>query len=91
MTWNDAVIGSGTYGVVWRARSRQTNQVYAIKSIAIVDRKRNKKKLKKEIDLLRLFNHPNIVKFYDVVETVHNLYLIQELCYGESYLKYSKY
>eukprot|EP00944_MAST-04C_sp_MAST-4C-sp1_P006862 g6862.t1 len=63
MTWNDAVIGSGTYGVVWRARSRQTNQLYAIKSIAIVDRKRNKKKLKKEIDLLRLFNHPNIVKF----------------------------
>ena len=45
------VIGSGTYGDTWRARSRQTNQLYAIKSIAIVDRKRNKK-TEKEIDLL---------------------------------------
>jgi serine/threonine protein kinase len=82
MTWKDAILGSGTYGVVWKARSRETNDMYAIKSITIICRNRNKKKLRKEIDLLRIFNHPNIVRLYDVVETVHNLYIIQELCHG---------
>ena len=82
MTWDDSILGTGTFGIVWKARNRETNEVYAIKSIAIMDRKRNKKKLKKEIDLLKIFNHPNIVRFYDVVETVHNLYIVQELCLG---------
>ena len=42
-----------------------------------------------EIEILSKLKSPNIVGFYDVLESNHNYYLVQELCNGdlESYLK----
>jgi len=37
---------------------------------------------KKEIELLQTLDHPNIVKGYDVFETLENLYIVMEFCGG---------
>lgn len=33
-----------------------------------------------EIDILRKFNHPNIVRFIDLITTQRSLYIITEFC-----------
>lgn len=46
--------------------------------------------LKNEINNMRLLDHPNIVKLYDVKKSPNNLYLIVEFCNNgslETYLK----
>jgi len=36
--------------------------------------------LKSEIDLLRSIDHPNVVKCYNVLNSMRNCYIITELC-----------
>jgi len=42
------------------------------------------KLLYSEVDILRSLNHPNIIKFENVVETKSDIYLIMELLHGGS-------
>ena len=76
-------IGQGTYGVVYKARNIQTNEIMALKRIKI-------EKLKdgfpissvREINILRTVHHPNIVEFKDVVvgKSLDNVFLVMEYC-----------
>jgi serine/threonine protein kinase len=38
--------------------------------------------LKLEISIHKSFNHPNIVKVADIIQTSNNYYIIQEFCSG---------
>jgi Protein kinase domain len=74
-------LGHGHYGVVRKCRDRQTGEWYAIKSI----RKSKVAKievLKREIEILKEVNHPNIIKLIEVYEDERYLHLITELCTG---------
>jgi len=56
----------GSYGSVRKARSRKnTKQVVAVKTIPKKRYKGNFDSLKKELNLLKLLDHPNIIKFYE--------------------------
>ncbi len=35
-----------------------------------------------EIELLKRFDHPNIVKLYDTLFTKNNVYMVTEFCEG---------
>lgn len=74
-------IGHGHYGVVRKCMDRETKQWYAIKSI----RKSKVSKieiLKRETQILKEVNHPNIIRLIEVHEDAKYLHLITELCTG---------
>lgn len=78
---NPKEIGHGHYGVVRKCMDRKTNEWYAIKSIR--KSKVNKiEVLKREIDILKEVNHPNIIRLIEVHEDEKYLHLITELCTG---------
>ncbi|XP_023005752.1 cyclin-dependent kinase F-4-like isoform X2 [Cucurbita maxima] len=71
-------VGDGTFGSVWRAISKQTGEVVAIKKM--------KKKYYtweecvslREVKSLRKMNHPNIVKLKEVIRENNILYFVFE-------------
>ena len=46
---------------------------------------------KVEIDILKISQHPNIIKLYDVFENEHYIYIIMENCSGGDLLSYFEY
>jgi len=74
-------IGRGTFGVVRKCVNRETKECYAIKSI-----RKNKGStnmfLRREVTALKDLDHPNIIKFIEVVEDDHYVHFITELCTG---------
>ncbi|GMH66284.1 hypothetical protein TrST_g8833 [Triparma strigata] len=74
-------LGHGHYGVVRKCQERTTGEWFAIKSI----RKKKVGKLdvlKREIDILKEVDHPNIIKLHEVYEDEKYLHLVTELCTG---------
>merc|ERR1719431_1321395 len=81
----ERTIGRGNFAVVKLARHRITKTEVAIK---IIDKSQldpsNLAKVYREVDVMKLINHPNIVKLYQVMETKSMLYLVSEYApYGE--------
>lgn len=78
-------VGSGAYGFVVSAEDVSANKKVAIKKITdafedIVDAKR----ILREVRLMRQFDHPNVVKLYDIMEPAYlqsfeDLYIVTEL------------
>ena len=78
---NPKELGHGHYGVVRKCMHRETKEWLAIKSI-----RKSKvgriEVLKREIDILKEVDHPNIIKLRAVFEDQKYLHLITELCTG---------
>ena len=77
-------IGQGTFGVVVLAIHKITNEKVAIK---ILDKEKINKnttinRIKKEIDILKILRHNNIVHLYNVIDTLTNIFLIMEYING---------
>lgn len=73
-------IGMGGFGKVKIARHEYTGNNVAVK---IINKKRMKdrnmgSRIKREIKLLRYFNHPNIIRLYEVLETQTDVFLVME-------------
>eukprot|EP00727_Mastigamoeba_balamuthi_P012840 m51a1_g8179 putative calcium-dependent protein kinase cdpk2a (607) ;mRNA; r:120869-123926 len=77
-------LGAGSVGVVSLAVLRATGQEVAVKAISREDLEEEGTidDLRKEIATMRLLQHPNIVKLYDVVSTQSTVFLIMELVDG---------
>ncbi|KAL5019676.1 hypothetical protein ScPMuIL_002568 [Solemya velum] len=75
----ERTIGKGNFAVVKLAKHRITKTEVAIK---IIDKTRldasNLTKIYREVQILKMLNHPNIVKLYQVMETKNMLYLVSE-------------
>jgi len=72
-------IGSGTYGVVYKGKNRQTNETIAIKKIKIVlESEGVPSTALREISILRELKHEIIVELKDVVCSENKLYLLFE-------------
>lgn len=62
-------IGSGSFSVVWEGRHLVDGSVVAIKEIAMSRlSKKLQDSLMSEIFILRKINHPNIIRFIDMIE-----------------------
>lgn len=72
-------IGEGTYGVVYKARDRNTNEIIALKRIRLeADDEGVPSTAIREISLLKALQHPNVVSLKDVEHDETKLYLIFE-------------
>ncbi|XP_041936208.1 probable serine/threonine-protein kinase SIK1B [Alosa sapidissima] len=72
-------LGKGTFAVVKLARHKVTKTQVAIK---IIDKTRlnssDLEKINREVQIMKLLNHPHIIKLYQVMETKDMLYMVTE-------------
>ncbi len=79
------LIGKGNFAKVHIARKKVDEQVYAVKTIEkskLLDKPKNLEALHKEIQILRLIDHPNVIKLYQVYENEIYVHLILEYLRG---------
>lgn len=63
------LIGTGTFGKVYKCQNQLNGLIYALKVVEITASTREEavkqiENLKREIRVLKKLNHPNIVKYY---------------------------
>ena len=88
-------LGNGKFGLVKLGINKHTKEKVAIKIM-------NKKKMdssdielmRTEIEILKICQHPNIIRLYDIFENIDYIYIIMEYCPGGdlfSYLEQRKF
>ncbi|RMB91994.1 hypothetical protein DUI87_31523 [Hirundo rustica rustica] len=75
----EGTLGKGNFAVVKLARHRITRSEVAIK---IIDKSQldavNLEKIYREVQIMKMLDHPHIIKLYQVMETKSMLYLVTE-------------
>jgi tetratricopeptide (TPR) repeat protein len=76
-------IGQGGMGAVWKASDLELDEIIAIKFLAaqLVDEE-TLGRFKQEVSLSRRFNHPNIIRLYDIGTCADQKYITMELLSG---------
>eukprot|EP00871_Galdieria_phlegrea_P005700 jgi/Galph1/617/GphlegSOOS_G5402.1 len=77
-------LGVGSFGKVKLAEHEQTGKKVAVK---ILNRQKIKslgmsEKVQREIKILKLFNHPHIVRLYEVIDTPTDIFVVTEYISG---------
>lgn len=78
------LLGKGTFAKVHRARNLETGMNVAIK---IVDKEKVLKvgmidQIKREISVMRLVRHPNVIELYEVMASKTKIYFVMEYAKG---------
>jgi len=79
-------IGEGAYGKIYKVRNKQSGDIRAMKQIQ-KNKIKDLTKFQTEIKILKLVDHPNIVRLFEVIEDDNYYNLLQELCTGGELLK----
>jgi len=74
-------LGEGSYGAVSKCINKTTGVTRAVKSISKAQMK-NLDRFKQEIAIMKIMDHPNIIKLYESFEDHRNIYLVMELSTG---------
>ena len=72
-------MGCGSFGSVYKIRSKETQLLYAAKGFVketAYSSENGKESLMNEIEVLRTFDHVNLMKFHGVYETKNSLYIV---------------
>ena len=83
-------IGEGTFGKVKLGTHILTGEKVAVK---ILEKDRiaevaDVERVAREIHILKMLRHPNIIQLYEIIETPRQLYLIMEFCSGGELFDY---
>ncbi len=83
-------IGEGTFGKVKLAIHKLTQEKVAIKILEKkkINNEKDLERIKKEIKYLKMLNHPNIVKIYEIIENENNFYISMEYVSGGELFNY---
>ena len=78
------LLGKGSFGEVYLTRKENNPEILATK---ILDKKQTDKPSVKryfdnEISIMKELNHPNIVRFYDLLASYSHYYVVMEYCNG---------
>ena len=84
------LLGRGAFGKVSLGMHKVTNQLVAIKSInkEFLEEERSRRKVAREVAILKKLQHPNIINLYETFETEKHFLLVTELCPGGDLLNY---
>ena len=83
-------IGEGTFGKVKLATHILTGEKVAVKILEkakIID-VNDVERVAREIHILKMIRHPNIIQLYEIIETPKQLYLIMEYASGGELFEY---
>jgi len=82
-------LGQGKYGIVKRGIHKKTGKEVAIK---IVKKKelnlKDQELLKREIEVLKICQHPNIIRLDDIFENQDYIYIVMEHMKGGDFFSY---
>nr|QSV12635.1 testis-specific serine/threonine-protein kinase 1/2 [Argopecten irradians] len=87
-----ALLGEGSYAKVRSAYSSKTNARVAVK---IINRKKaprdfREKFLPRELDIIKMVDHPNVVKLYEIIEFNGKVFMVMEYAGHGDLLEYIK-
>ena len=72
------VVGEGAYGIVYKCRNKETNEIVAIKKFKETEDELVKKTIKRELKVLKILKHENIVEFKEAIKYKKKLYIVFE-------------
>merc|ERR1711939_918011 len=77
-------LGEGQFGKVKEAVDLETGLRCAIKIIrkAAIKTGKDVETVKKEVQFMKMLDHPNVLKMYDTLEDAEKLYLVLEIAAG---------
>ena len=77
-------LGQGKYSKVKYGKDLETGETYAIKimNLNYIKKEQMETQLKREIAIMKIMKHPNIVNLKEVLQTENNIYVIMELVTG---------
>jgi len=82
-------VGEGGFGTVHSARHRRTGEVVAIKAIHN-DKVKEPEELQREVEFLKVADHPNVIRYYETLQDENYHYLVMEMCSGGSLSEHIK-
>ena len=83
-------IGEGTFGKVKLATHILTGEKVTIKILEknLIKGKNEYQRIEREIKYLKLFNHPNIIQIYEVIESSSSFFIVMEYAPGGELFNY---
>ena len=72
------VVGEGAYGIVYKCRNKETGKYVAIKKFKEIEDKLVQKTMKRELKMLQMLKHDNVVDFQEAFIYKGNLFLVFE-------------
>ena len=82
-------LGSGKFATVKLGINKQTQEKVAIKTMSKYDMSPfDLEQVQTEIEILKIANHPHIIRLYDVFENLYYIYIIMEYCEGGDLFSY---
>lgn len=87
------MIGKGATATVYQGADEKLDNLVAIKCISSdkLDDPRTLESFKRELKILHVFKHPNIIQIKGIEKTAHNVYLALEYCNGKNLLEFQRY
>ena len=84
------MLGKGAFGKVNLGMHKLTDALVAIKSInkEFLEEERTRRRVVREVSILKKINHQNIVRLYETYESVKHFLIVIELCSGGDLLNY---
>jgi len=76
------VLGKGAFGVVKKGRIKATGAARAVKEILKEKMRTTRYLLQKEIEIMKLIDHPNLLMLHEIFEDQTTMYLVLEMCEG---------
>jgi len=72
------IVGEGAYGIVYKCRNKETNEFVAIKKFKETEDEVVQKSMHRELKVLKILKHENIVEFKEAFKRKGSLFLVFE-------------
>ena len=72
------IVGEGAYGIVYKCRNKETNKYVAVKKFKETDDELVQKTMKRELAMLQMLHHENIVEFQESFVRKGDFFLVFE-------------